>query len=265
MSIDITRISDIAAQAGEMIKARREQLTSREVFHKSSETDIVTVADRESETFLREHLKQAFPDIAFYGEEGSYGDLNSYERVFIVDPIDGTTSYLHGYPFYCISIGLRENGVTTGAVVYLPYLKDIYTAIRGEGAKKNGKPIHVSAVPDFVNAIGATGFGCVRSHVKPDNVDLSAQMIRKLQGFRRSGSAAIDLCHVADGCVDLYWEFYIKPWDYEAGRLIVQEAGGKVTGFDGNPIDEKAGRVFASNGLLHNDMLREFAEYLGGK
>jgi myo-inositol-1(or 4)-monophosphatase len=185
--------------------------------------------------------------------------------VFIVDPIDGTTSYLHGYPFYCISIGLRENGVTTGAVVYLPYLKDIYTAIRGEGAKKNGKPIHVSAVLDFVNAIGATGFGCVRSHVKPDNVDLSAKMIRKLQGFRRSGSAAIDLCHVADGCVDLYWEFYIKPWDYEAGRLIVQEAGGKVTGFDGNPIDEKAGRVFASNGLLHNDMLREFAEYLGGK
>ena len=259
---DIEIITNIAKEAGDMINRRRLELTTGDVASKSTEKDIVTIADKECEEFLRKELKAKYPDIAFYGEEGVYGDLQDYELVFVVDPIDGTTSYLHGYPFYCVSIGLREAGQATAGVVYLPYIHDVYSALRGQGALKNGKLIHASAVERFVDAIGACGFACVRGNLKPDTIELAGQMIHQLQGFRRSGSAAIDLCHVADGCVDLYWEFLLKPWDYAAGALIAQEAGAMVTGFDGNPIDDKVGQVLATNGRLHEPMLKMIHEYL---
>lgn len=262
---DIDIITNIAKAAGEMINRRRLELTSNDIASKSTEKDIVTIADKECEEFLRRNLKENFPDIAFYGEEGTYGNLQDYSRVFVVDPIDGTASYLHGYPFYCVSIGLREAGVATAGVVYLPYIHDVYTALKGQGALKNGKRVHVSAVDRFVDAIGACGFACVRGNLKPDTVELAGQMIRQLQGFRRSGSAAIDLCHIAEGCLDLYWEFLLKPWDYAAGTLIAQEAGAIVTGFDGNPIDDNIGQVLATNGRLHESMLHIINDYLASR
>lgn len=262
MSININILADAAVTAGQHVRQRREQLTANEVFHKDTETDIVTVADRESEVIIREKLQRAYPEIAFYGEEGSYGSLNDFDRVFVVDPIDGTTSYLHGYPFYCVSIGLRENGQPMAGVIYLPELDELFIAEKGQGAFKNGRRIHVSSVSRFIDANVASGFGCVRAGVTPNNIGMAARMIPKIQGFRRTGSAAIDLCHVAEGCIDLYWEFYLKPWDYTGGSIIVREAGGRVTGFDAPEVNDANGRIIASNGLLHDEMVENIRGYL---
>lgn len=257
----LVKLGRIARDAGAIARGYFAHLRSDEVIHKGA-TDMVTVADREVEQFLQQRLRAAFPDIAFYGEEGHYAPLSSYERVFIVDPIDGTTSFVHGHPFYAVSLGLREAGVTTAGVVYLPYFDQLYWAGRGQGAWRDGRPIHVTATADLLQALGGTGFGCVRGHARPDNVPMLSDMIYRLRGFRTCGSAAIDLCYVAEGHYDVYWEYLLQPYDWEAGALIVQEAGGRVSGFDGGPPQDGVGRIVASNGMLHQAMLAIVATHL---
>ncbi|NMA47231.1 MAG: inositol monophosphatase [Lentisphaerae bacterium] len=256
----LVKLGCIVRDAGAIVRRYFEHLRGDELIHKGA-TDIVTVADREVERYLQRRLHEAFPDIAFYGEEGDYAPLASYERVFIVDPIDGTTSFVHGHPFHAVSVGLREEGQTSAGVVYLPYFDQLYWAGRGQGAWKDGRRIRVSTNAKLLNALGATGFGCVRGRIRPDNVPMLSEMIYRLRGFRTCGSAAIDLCYVAEGHYDVFWEYFIQPYDWEAGALIVEEAGGRVTGFDGKAPQDERGRILASNGLLHQEMMDILAKH----
>ncbi|MDD4539866.1 MAG: inositol monophosphatase family protein [Lentisphaeria bacterium] len=256
----LVKLGRIARDAGVIVRRYFEHLRGDEVSHKGA-TDIVTVADREVERYLQQRLHEAFPDVAFYGEEGHYAPLATYERVFIVDPIDGTTSFVHGHPFHAVSLGLREEGQTSAGVVYLPYFDQLYWAGRGQGAWKDGRRLRVSANADMLQALGGTGFGCVRAHAQPDNVPMLSEMIYRLRGFRTCGSAAIDLCYVAEGHYDVYWEYLLQPYDWEAGALIVEEAGGRVTGFDGQPPRDDVGRILATNGLLHHEMMDIVAKH----
>ena len=250
----IQPIIDIVRQAGRMAHGHFRKLSGQDVFHKSS-VDMVTRIDRELEDFLRDRLGGAFPGVGFYGEEGEYGSLEQFDRVFVVDPLDGTTSYIHGHPFYSVSVGLREDGRTSAGVVYLPYFDQVYWAVRGEGAFRDGQRLHVSATDRLIDSLAATGFACVRARLERDNLPLFAEVMPRIRGIRRCGSAAIDLCYVAEGIYDLYWEYQLQPWDIEAGVLLVQEAGGRASDLAGGP-DYAASRHFvASNGQVHEEFL----------
>ncbi len=257
----LVKMGRVAIQAGKIALGHFNHLHGNEIFHKGTDTDMVTVVDREVETFVRGQLETLFPDIDFYGEEGNYGSLARYDRVFIVDPIDGTTCFIHGHPFFSVSIGLREGGETTAGVVYMPVFDTLYWAGRGEGAWRDRRQIHVTANDDLLKALGGTGFGCVRGHAKPDNVPMYSEMIYRLRGIRTCGSAAIDLCFVAEGHYDVYWEYKLCPYDWEAGSLIIREAGGKVSGFDGKPVEDTVGHILATNGILHDTMLEALSRH----
>ena len=200
-------------------------------------------------------MQKLFPDLGFLGEEGTAGSRPTGGRYFVVDPIDGTTNFIHGLPHYCISLAYKEQGRTVLGAVYVPYFDDFYHAMPGQGACRNGERIRVSRTTTLINALGATGFACVRQRVANDNVPIFSRAIYELRGVRRLGSAAIDMCMVAEGKFDLYWEINIRPWDIAAGALLVQEAGGRVTDLDGGSAYEERDQVVGSNGLLHEAFL----------
>ncbi len=249
----IAKLIDIVRQAGQLTLSYFEQAGALEVEFKNPQ-DLVTNADSEVEEFMREALAQVFPDVAFFGEEGGASDTSN-ENMFIVDPIDGTTNFFHGYPFYSVSLAYREGAETKCGVVYCPPLDQIFVAERGKGASLNGKPIQVSNTVDLKNALAATGFACVRAGQKPDTVSIFGHMIYQVRDIHRDGSAALDLCYLAAGKYDLYWERNLSPWDIAAGVLILQEAGGKVTDFDDGPDFEDKRELVASNGRLHENAI----------
>lgn len=250
----LDQLIDIVLQAGAIACRRAGGLRDTEVSHKSA-VDMVTEVDTEIETFLKTRLADPFPRVEFYGEEGEYGDLDDLDRVFIVDPLDGTTSYIHGHPFYSVSLAYREDGITRLGVVHLPAFQETYWAVRGEGAFHEGRPISVSHTDALINCLGATGFACVRARQTPDGLPLFNDVIYRLRGIRRCGSAAIDLCYVAQGRYDLYWELNLQPWDTAAGVLIVREAGGVVTDLDGAHGWESKRHLLATNGRVHKAFL----------
>lgn len=258
----LEQILQIVQEAGDIARKYCGKINDTQVVFKG-ETDIVTIADQEIENLLKHKLAKLDKTIDFLGEEGDYGKPDDYERVFICDPLDGTTSYRHGFPTHAVSIGLRENGSTTLGVVHLPYLNETFYAIKGKGAFKDKKQIHVSATQKLVHSLCGTGLGCVRAAIKPDNVPVIANAFYKTQGVRISGSAACDLCFVAEGKYDAYWEFLLKPWDYEAGRLIAREAGATVTDFNGGEVDDNVGQVIASNGILHKQIQQLILDTIG--
>ena len=199
------------------------------------ETDLVTAADRRVEEFLRERLGQILPDAGFLGEEGTdTRAAGGGGRHFVVDPIDGTVSFVHGLPNYAVAVALKEGGETVFGAVYCPPLDQMYHAVAGGGAWKDGRRLQVSGTDELLKALAATGFACVRARRQPDNLPIFTRAIYKLRGIRRFGSAALDLCLVAEGKLDLYWEICIQPWDIAAGTLILREAGGRVTDLDGH-------------------------------
>lgn len=256
----LERMLAVARRAGDLAREQAGSLRRDEIFHKGS-VDMVTRVDRDLETFIRTELAAAHPDVAFYGEEGSYEPLEDSERVFIVDPLDGTTSYIHGHPFYSISLAYREAGVTRLGVVHLPAFGETYWVRRGGGAFHDGRRLQVSGTPVLVESLAATGFACVRARLQPDGVPLFAEVIHRLRGIRRCGSAAVDLCYVAEGRYDLYWELYLQPWDIAAGVLMVQEAGGLVTDLRGGDGYESGRHLVASNGRVHGEFLAIAAKY----
>lgn len=259
----IETIGNIVREAGEIARSyfRKPELHNVEF---KGEVDLVTVVDGKIEDYLRENLAKEFPDIAFFGEEGDYGKLSELGDVFIVDPLDGTSNFVHGHPFYSISLGLRQSGEATVGVVYLPEFDDLYSAENGKGAKVNGKPIQVSKTDKLLHALATTGFACVRQRIKPDNLPLFTEIVYKTRGIRRCGSAAIDLCYVAEGRYDLFWEYNLSPWDVAAGALICQEAGGVVTNLTGGPEFQECRQIAASNGLLHDAFLEISRKYFQG-
>ncbi len=244
---------DAATEAGKFLRDSKDE--SLTIEHKSSSIDPVTQIDEEAERIIVDIIKNRYPDHAILGEEGGERDEVSEYR-WIIDPLDGTVNFTHGFPIYCVSIGLEHKGSMIAGAVYDPNTDELYTVERGRGAFLNGKQIHVSQTDKLIDSILITGFP-YNVHENPDStIERFVDFLMEAQAVRRLGSAAIDLCYIAAGRGDGFWEAFIQPWDIAAGILLVEEAGGTVTDFNGNPIGANSPRILATNGRIHDEMLR---------
>ena len=234
------------------------------------DADLVTAADRASEALIRERIAKQFPSHDVLGEEQGLNDRGSEYRWY-VDPLDGTTNFAHGFPVFCVSLGLErvpfgsENqGQLIAGVIYDPTRDELFTAERGWGAKLNGASIHVSRTKALGESLIATGFPSKKRHENP-NIHFYQEITLHSHGVRRAGAAALDLAYTACGRFDGYWEFNLNPWDVSAGILLVEEAGGKVTQFNGAPFELRTPReILASNGVIHRELIDRFASIFAG-
>lgn len=242
---------EAARRAGELL---REGFGSNQRFSlKSSRLDLVTEYDRAAEELIIQTIRARFPEHGLLGEEGSSWRTDAEYR-WLIDPLDGTTNFAHGYPIFAVSIALAHGEELLLGAVYNPILDELFFAERGRGATLNGKPIRVSRIDKLGQALLATGFPYDPERIG-SNLRLFERFIYRAQAIRRDGSAALNLCYVACGRFDGFWELDLKPWDIAAGALIVREAGGKVTAFSGGELDLYGNEVLASNGLLHEELL----------
>src|SRR5690348_11945311 len=216
------------------------------------EVDLVTQADRLSEAAIVDRLRRYFPTHAIVAEEGS-GQKGEARHRWIIDPLDGTTNYAHGYPCFCVSIALEHLGVLEIGVIYDPVRDEMFAAERGKGATLNSRTIRVSEIDELNRAMVCTGFP-YNVRERPDFARDFANFTMSAQAVRRDGSAAIDLAYVACGRFDGFWEDGLAPWDTAAGLVLIQEARGRVTNFDDEPLDIYTLKVLASNGLMHDAM-----------
>ena len=222
--------------------------------------DMVTAADLASQKLIIERITAAFPDHSIMAEEEGLSRPLMDGPVWIIDPLDGTTNFVHGLPVYCVSIALAVDGRLEVGVIYDPERDELFTAQRGGGAKCNDQPIRVSGEDQLINGLTATGFAYdLESSIDPVMARLRNVLLAS-QGFRRLGSAALDLAYVAAGRMDVYWEDSIHAWDIAAGCLLVTEAGGMISDLDGSDLDLFCGRVLAANGPLHRTMVNVLAE-----
>jgi myo-inositol-1(or 4)-monophosphatase len=224
--------------------------------------DLVTEVDTACERLIREELLGRFPDHSFLGEEGGASG-QAEQPLWIVDPLDGTRSFAHGYPFVAVSIALEVAGQIRLGVVYDPLRDELFEATLGEGARLNGSPIKVSSTPRLGDALLVSGFPYRLAEI--DNrplFDLLREFILKSGGFRRDGAAALDFCYLAAGRIDGFWEFFLAPWDAAAGALIVTEAGGQVTDLAGLPFNIRRPQMLSSNGHIHREMVELAKPYL---
>jgi myo-inositol-1(or 4)-monophosphatase len=259
-------MSAIAREAGALLI---------EYFHQGlkieykGDADLVTAADRASEALIRERIKSQFPTHDVLGEEQGLSEQGGDYRWY-VDPLDGTTNFAHGYPVFCVSLALErraasaETGQRVAGVVYDPTRDELFTAEQGKGAHLNGRPIHVSQTATLRESLLATGFPSQKRHKNP-NIFFYHEITLRSHGVRRPGSAALDLCSVAAGRFDGFWEFNLNPWDTAAGVLLVEEAGGKVSGFDGAPFRIDSRETLASNGLVHAALVEQFQDIFAGR
>ncbi len=219
------------------------------------DVDLVTQADVRSEKSITARLRAAFPDHRIVGEElGEQDEAEASSRYrWLVDPLDGTTNFAHGFPVFAVSIGLLEDGEPVVGVVYHPSSDEMFSASRGGGACLNGKPMHVSPVARLDSSLLGTGFP-THNRAETPNMRYYWEYTLRSHGVRRAGAAALDLCSVACGRFEAFWEFNLKPWDTAAGILLVREAGGRVTDFDGKPYHPGDRVLVASNGLIHEEM-----------
>ncbi len=242
---------DIIKQAGKISLEYRAKLSSMGVT-KKSDKDLVSEGDLAVEAYLIDRIKSQYPSHAILGEEsGSYGD-GRYR--WIIDPIDGTTSFVHGQPFYSISIALEKDGDMILGAVNAPVLNELFYAEKGQGAFCNGEAIRVSLRETLIDSVLGTGFACVRSDLTEDNLPYFNKILPHIRGIRRYGSCAIDLSYVASGRLEGFWELNLNLYDMAAGLLILQEAGGRVTDFAGD-TKKLPGQLVATNGLIHNELL----------
>jgi myo-inositol-1(or 4)-monophosphatase len=229
---------------------------------KKGAIDLVTEIDLQIEREFRAMIAERFPDHVVLGEEfGSSGDRETTPRFcWVFDPVDGTTNYAHGLPIFCSSLALEIDGDIMVGAIYDPTRRELFTAERGKGAWLNGAPLRVSTADELIDSLLVTGFHYGIQRDPEELVSLFREFITKSRAVRRLGSAALDLCYVAAGRFDGYWESKIQPWDVAAGGLIVDEAGGRVSTIAGEPFRSRAGSVLASNGLIHDLMLDVIAE-----
>lgn len=245
-------LSHVSAEAGRVLLSyfRRDlKIDAKDPFEGS--IDIVTDADRASEELILEAIGKKFPDYDIMAEE-TPASLKGAGRLWVVDPLDGTVNFAHGYPVFCVSIALVEHGEPAVALVHDPLKNESFTAIRGSGAAVNGETIHVSRAERMDRSIVGTGFPYDRAISPDNNLAEFNKVMTKVQGVRRAGSAALDLAYVAAGRLDGFWELKLKPWDMAAGMLLVEEAGGRVTDRTGRPTDIYTSFVVATNGLIHD-------------
>ncbi len=248
-------IKSLAYDAGQLSLEAYSRLTSDDIEFKSAK-DLVTAADREVENFIISAVKKEFPDHAVFGEET--GRSGSSDFCWIIDPIDGTASFVHELPFYSVSIALYHKEEPLVAAVYGPRLNELFHAAKGQGAFLGERKLHVSKRGKLIEAMLCTGFACIRSNLPKNNLPYFERLVKRSRGMRRHGSAALDLCYVAAGRLDAFWELNLKPYDYAAGVLILQEAGGRISDFH-NGTDFSGVGIVATNGLLHQQMLDEIA------
>ena len=244
---------ELARRAGAIQRDRYE--TRLDVRTKSGSIDLVTEVDRQCEALIVEGITAARPGDAILAEEGGGRDDGESGWRWIVDPLDGTTNYAHGFPRFCVSIGVEERGVRKVGVVYDPLLDELFHAVAGAGAWLGERRLGVSTAADLGQALVATGFAYDVHESQDDNLARFAQVLKAARGIRRDGSAALDLCYVAAGRLDAYWEFKLHAWDVAAGCLIVEEAGGTVSDIAGNAVPPGGEEIVASNGRLHPAIL----------
>ncbi len=225
---------------------------------RKGEVDLLTQVDLRSQEVILKTLRKAFPQDAFLAEENQEGHHASLKGpIWVIDPLDGTTNYAHGFPFFAVSIAFREHGTTQFGLIYQPLLRELFIAHRGRGATRNGKPIHVSRSPKVAESLLATGFPYDRRISPRNNLDLFHHFELAALCVRRAGAAALDLAYVAAGRLDGFWEPKLSAWDVAAGILMVQEAGGRVTDYRGKLVrDLWGGEVVASNGRIHREMVK---------
>jgi len=258
VSDDLERAALRAARAAGRIHLKRAQHIS--ISRKAANPiDLVTEADHEAEAAVLGILQRAFPAHAMLAEE-SGASFQGSEHRWIIDPLDGTTNFAHGYPQFCVSIAYERHGRIQLAVILDALKKECFVARRGKGARLNGRPIRVTGTGTLGTALLATGFPYDRRARRRFYLSFWEAFMMRVQGVRRTGSAALDLAYVACGRTDGFWEFGLRPWDVAAGALIVEEAGGRVTNMDATPLELSRGQIVASNGAIHRAMLETITE-----
>jgi myo-inositol-1(or 4)-monophosphatase len=241
-----------AREAGHYLLENRGKV--RHISTKSSAIDLVTEIDKESERRIIEIIRSHYPEHSILAEEGGAYDTSS-DYTWIIDPLDGTLNFTHDLPIFCVSIGVMHKDILIAGVVFDPNADELYTAERGSGAYVNGERIRVSETTELIRSLLITGFP-YDIHTNPDHtIERFIDFLNEAQAIRRLGSAAIDLCYIAAGRGDAFWESNIKPWDIAAGILLIEEAGGTVTNFEGHPATPYSKKIVASNGALHDKML----------
>lgn len=258
----LTTAVEAVTRAGDMMMAR----FGRDVrVDKKGTIDLVTEVDVAIERMFRALIAERFPSHAVLGEElGGAAEVPA-GPCWVFDPIDGTTNFAHGLPIFCSSVALEVNGRAEVAAVYDPSRRELFTAERGDGARLNGQPIRVSRAEALVDAVLVTGFPYDVHERVDEIVGLFAAFVGRARAVRRLGSAAIDLCYVAAGRLDGFWESDLKPWDIAGGALIVEEAGGRISGYDGGSFSSRGRQVLASNGRLHDQMVAVVAGFESGR
>ena len=257
-----------AAKAGEWVKTK---LGTVEQPHlKVSVSDLVTDIDKGSERLIRNLINTHFPHHAFLGEEGvepgaaassqAIADVKDSEYLWIVDPIDGTTNFVHGFPFFCVSIALAYRGEVIVGVIYDPVSDELFVAEKGKGAYVHGKRLAVSKEQTLSQSLLATGFPPDQAYALPLNLKSIGQIAPKVRNIRAAGSAALHLAHLAAGRLTGFWEYNLNSWDLAAGSLILQEAGGSITDMEGRPYQLEVRNVVATNGHIHHELLQELQQ-----
>lgn len=243
---------EAALAAGKILRERKDsfgKISYKEFY------DPVTEVDLLCEQTIISHIKKTFPEHNILAEESGSTQGNSSTSKWIIDPLDGTLNYSHGYPCYCVSIGLEHDGQLEVGVVYNPCMDELFVAERGKGASLNNKPIKVSTIPTLKESLLVTGFHPKVVNSLNDNLNHFCRFMKLCQAVRRPGSAAMDLVYTAMGRFEGFWELKLSPWDVAAGALIVTEAGGILSKFDGSPATIYDEEILVSNGLIHQDMV----------
>jgi myo-inositol-1(or 4)-monophosphatase len=242
---------ELAINAGELLMEKFNQ--SLEIHYKG-DINLVTEADKVSENLIIAAIRQNFPDHGILSEE-SPAILDGSAMRWIIDPLDGTTNYAHGYPVFCVSIALEKDGVIMLGVVHDPTRRDTFVAVRGEGAYLNSKRLAVSETPELTRSLLATGFPYDIRDSKENNLINFNMMAKEAQAVRRAGAAALDMAYVAAGRFDGFWELKLKPWDTAAASLLIEEAGGNTTDIFGHPWNLLSPHILVSNGRIHKQMI----------
>jgi myo-inositol-1(or 4)-monophosphatase len=257
-------LGDIAAIAREAGALLMDRFAKHVTIEYKGEVDLVTEADRSSEALIVGRIRANWPSHDIIGEEGTHTDSGSDYRWYI-DPLDGTTNFAHGFPVFCVSMALEHKGELLAGVIYDPTRDELFAAEKGSGATLNDRPLHVSSTKKLAESLVGTGFPSFKRH-KNSNIYFYHQITLRSHGVRRAGSAALDLASVAAGRLDGFWEFNLNPWDVAAGALLVREAGGTVTDMSGGAFEHRAPReTVASNGVIHDALLAEFAAIFAGR
>ncbi|MGO9138820.1 MAG: inositol monophosphatase family protein [Syntrophales bacterium] len=244
-------ITVVARKAGTFL---RERLNDKHVINYKGEINIVTEEDRLSEAMIISRIRERYPDYDILAEE-STGMVRRSKYRWIIDPLDGTTNYAHGYPVFCVSIAFEKDGEIHAGVIYNPMLDEMFVAEKGKGAFLNGRRISVSNTADLSRSLLATGFPYDIRYDRNNNINYFNGMVKSAQAIRRAGSAALDMAYIAAGRFDGFWELKLMPWDTAAGWLLICESGGTVTDLFGDAFHLEAPHILATNGKIHPDMV----------